>query len=181
MSFVKIKRLDVFYGRSYDINMWPELTVIFDTDILLIDHVQTVDVVVHDQRHDVLVGSLIFQHPLVDNDTHAAHAVQLVILLIKKSRIIIWYAWLVTASLTTIKHLKIAFACIFELDSHRAIAKILCADCRSIKGPSIYYVIQIWGPSSPLPPYCNIVINWEDPPPCNIVINWETHPYVILK
>ena len=33
------------------------------------------------------------------------------------------------------------------------------------KGPSIYYVIQIWGPGRPLPPYCNIVINWEDPPP----------------
>ena len=63
--------------------------MIFDTDILLIDHVQAVDVVVHDQRHDVLVGSLILQHPLVNNDTHAAHAVQLVILLMKKSRIII--------------------------------------------------------------------------------------------
>ena len=40
------------------------------------------------------------------------------------------------------------------------------------KGPSIYYVIQIWDPGRPLPPYCNIVINWEDPPPpCYIVIN----------
>ena len=35
--------------------------------------------------------------------------------------------------------------------------------CHSHRGPSIYYVIQIWGPSRPLPPYCNIVINWEDP------------------
>ena len=33
-----------------------------------------------------------------------------------------------------------------------------------IKGPSIYYVIQIWGPGGPLPPYCNILINLEDPP-----------------
>ena len=32
-------------------------------------------------------------------------------------------------------------------------------------GLSIYYVIQIWGPGQPLPPYCNIVINWEDPLP----------------
>ena len=48
-------------------------------------------------------------------------------------------------------------------------------------GPSIYYVIQIWGPGRPLPPYCNIVINWEDPPPCNIVINLENPPYVMLN
>ena len=33
------------------------------------------------------------------------------------------------------------------------------------KGLSIYYVIQIWGLGRPLPPYYNIVINWEDPPP----------------
>ena len=33
------------------------------------------------------------------------------------------------------------------------------------KGPSIYYVIQIWGPERPPPPPCNIVINREDPPP----------------
>ena len=32
------------------------------------------------------------------------------------------------------------------------------------KGPSIYYVIQIWGPKRPPPPHCNIVINQEDPP-----------------
>ena len=52
----------------------------------------------------------------------------------------------------------------------------------SPKGPSIYYVIQIWGLGRPLPPYCNIVMNWEDPlPPCNIVINWENPPYVMLK
>ena len=44
------------------------------------------------------------------------------------------------------------------------------------KGPSIYYVIQIWGLGRPLPPYCNIVINWEDPPPCNIVINLDNPP-----
>ena len=33
------------------------------------------------------------------------------------------------------------------------------------KGPSIYYVIQIWGPERPPPPPCNIVINREDSPP----------------
>ena len=49
------------------------------------------------------------------------------------------------------------------------------------KGPSIYYVIQNWGLSRPFPPYCNIVINWEDPPPCNIVINWENPLYLLLK
>ena len=35
------------------------------------------------------------------------------------------------------------------------LAKVRCTR----KGPSIYYVIQIWGPGRPLPPCCNIVIN----------------------
>ena len=37
------------------------------------------------------------------------------------------------------------------------------------KGPSIYYVIQIWGPERPPPPPCNIVINWEAPPPFEVL------------
>ena len=40
-----------------------------------------------------------------------------------------------------------------------------CVRCISCKGPSIYYVIQIWGAGRPPSPYCNIVINWEALPP----------------
>ena len=51
---------------------------------------------------------------------------------------------------------------------------------RRHKGPSIYYVIQIWGPERPPPPPCNIVINQEDPPPpCSILINFNDPAYVI--
>ena len=36
---------------------------------------------------------------------------------------------------------------------------------KKCKGPSVYYVIQIWGPERPPPPPCNIVINRGAPPP----------------
>ena len=66
--------------------------------------------------------------------------------------------------------IKLVVAKIYEeLTVHYAL-------CSGLLGAVHYYVIQIWDPGRPLPPYCNIVINWEDPPPCNIVINWEIPP-----
>ena len=49
-------------------------------DVLLVDEVEAVDVVLHHQPHHRPVGvPPVLHQPLVDDDPHAAHAVQFIV------------------------------------------------------------------------------------------------------
>ena len=70
-----LANVDMFRDK---INEEPEESA-FIADILLVDVVECVDVVLHNQGHHRTVGIPVFHHPLVDDDSHTAHAVQFIV------------------------------------------------------------------------------------------------------